>query len=145
MTAFDELKSNLASQGITARNSFETIRLDILRLVEQNREDRDSRIAMQATEIKDLQAKLAELRNEESVRKEQARVLKSLYFKDIDKRLEQIVEAERNTNAWLFDSSLSNFPEWLESEDSLYCVVGKVIMAKTARFDKSQLNMDTGW
>lgn len=59
----------------------------------------------------------------------QIEVVRSLYFKEVFRRFEKIVEADPDSNEWVFDSLKTTLPFWLESSqenDGLYYIFGKV-------------------
>jgi hypothetical protein len=71
------------------------------------------------------------LADEEMRVKKQQKILRSLYFYCIKVRHEAIKEAHAKTFEWIFQSSQSNFKEWLNSGEGIYWIQGKAGSGKS--------------
>lgn len=104
---------------------FDAIREDIVRLATDTRRDDE----MQAAQLTGLKTKLDMLQREQSTYDRQMKVLKSLYFPDLQRRGRQIREAHEQSNEWIYDPQRTSFMPWLESQsdgDHLFYVIGRV-------------------
>jgi hypothetical protein len=115
--------------GIDSESNFGLIRDDILVSVNSIKQLSDRQFHVQATQLADLQKGLNQLLKEHSVVKRQTQIIKSLYFLDLRRRFDQITDAQQHSNEWIFDSSLTTFTDWIESDgvnDGLFYIFGKV-------------------
>lgn len=90
---------------------------------------RDKAAESQAAQLASFKTKVDLLAKEHSNCARQIEVLQSLYLQVLRKRWTQIHKADEGSNDWIFDSKLTTFRVWLESEelqDCLFYITGKV-------------------
>ena len=83
-----------------------------------------------AAQLADLKSKLASLEHDISVRRVQTEILRSLYVPVLQKRFNEIQEADYKSEDWLFNNPWISFTEWLRSSetvDKLFCITGRLI------------------
>ncbi|KAF2656812.1 hypothetical protein K491DRAFT_757287 [Lophiostoma macrostomum CBS 122681] len=131
MSALNNIQRTFRLYNVKHQTNIEALRREVLHLLSRSEENRAANLGTHTAALTDLQAKLEGLRKEEATCKSQAKVLKSLYFRDMNTRREHITDAEEHTNAWLFDNPKSAFRTWLQSPASLYCVIGKAGSGKS--------------
>ena len=107
---------------INYESKLSLIQEEILNLPEQCRND----VITQVAQLRSLKTKLDILDRERITCERQSKIIKSLHFPELRRRWSQIPEADHRTNAWLFDRSLTSFTDWLESEDGIYWINGRV-------------------
>ena len=108
------------------------LRNEILSLLTQHQENVALLVRTEATQLTSLKTKLDALEKEHLVCYSQTKVVESLYFLELRRRFSQIPEATQATNAWLFDPALTSFTYWLESQDGIYWITGKVCVQRWA-------------
>jgi hypothetical protein len=80
----------------------------------------------ETAELTRLKECLGSLEEESKLRRQQLRIIRSLYFPELRRRWQQIPEADVTTNAWLFDRTKTKFLDWLESGSGIFWITGKV-------------------
>jgi hypothetical protein len=122
----DGLKKDQDALAINYDAKLDQIRDEILALVGQKSV---SEGATQMAQLASLKTKLDALGKEHMACINQAAIIKSLYFPVLRRRWSQIPKADKATNMWIFDPSLTSFTAWLGStdeDDGLYCITGRV-------------------
>jgi len=123
----DVLQKSQDALAINYDAKLEQIRGEILTLVAQ---DRTSEGSTQVAQLASLKTKFDALGKEHMACTKQTAVIRSLYFPALRRRWSQIPNADKASNAWIFDASLTPFTAWLDStdrDDALFCVTGRVI------------------
>ncbi|KAI4621947.1 hypothetical protein J4E80_004322 [Alternaria sp. BMP 0032] len=124
------------AQGALAMNydaKLDQIRDEILALVGQNHR---SEQAIQMAQLASLITKFDALGKEHTACTKQNALLKSLYFRELHKRWTKIRKADRASNTWIFDTSLTPFTVWLastEEDDGLFCITGRLLQAGSGK------------
>jgi hypothetical protein len=117
----------------------ELIRGEILSIVTQ---DRASSASSQIAELASLKTKLDIMQKEHLNCIKQADIIRSLYLPVLRRRWNLIPQADRTSNAWVFDTSATSFRLWLESgphADGLYCITGRVCFHFAHPFESNVL------
>jgi len=125
-TGLEEVKKAQKSLAMDYDAKLDQIRDEILALVGQ---DRRSEHAIQMAQLASLITKFDALGKEHTACTKQTTLLKSLYFQTLQRRWSQIPKADKASNMWIFDTSLTPFIDWLDStkeDDGLFCIEGKV-------------------
>lgn len=78
------------------------------------------------TTITDLFDRLSILANEAKVVERKEKLLESLCFKSLKMRFSDIKIAHRETLEWLFRHEKIMFRDWLETQNGIYWISGKV-------------------
>lgn len=102
------------------------IRDEILRLATNHQGNGQLLATTKAAQLTSLKTKLDTLEKEHSICDRQSKVIESLYFPELHRRWSKIQEANQATNDWLFDPELTSFMHWLELQDGIYWITGKV-------------------
>jgi len=122
----EEVKKAQGALAMHYDAKLDQIRDEILALVGQN--DRSEQ-AIQMAQLASLITKFDALGKEHTACTKQNALLKSLYFRELHKRWTKIRKADRASNTWIFDTSLTPFTVWLastEEDDGLFCITGRV-------------------
>ena len=112
--------------GINYELKLDLIRDEILRLANNYQGNGELLTTTKAAQLTSLKTKLDTLEKEHSICDKQSKVIESLYFPELHRRWSQISEANEATNAWIFDPKLTSFMHWLELQDGIYWITGKV-------------------
>lgn len=119
MSDLDAIRESQRQLGINYDSKLDGIQKDILRLAADNRK-------AQGEQLTALKEHLDLLEQERITCQRQSSVIRSLYFPELRRRWSQITDADRFTNAWLFDPTRTNFADWLKGGDGIYWISGKV-------------------
>jgi hypothetical protein len=98
----------------------------------QHSQNHPTGLDSQAAELTSLRTKLDVLQKELVVNARQDRILRSLYFPEIRRRLDQIETSHQGSNEWIFDPKSTSFVPWLESNgntDQIFYVTGQVCLS----------------
>jgi predicted nuclease with TOPRIM domain len=128
MTGFTAIETIYKDMGIQGQAQMNGIRDDILRLTKETQQCQ-SHATVQTARLESLRTKLEVLQQEQSACTRHIGVLKSLYYQEISRRWDQIAEADKRSNEWIFDRTRTSFATWLaskEQNDTIYYVTGKV-------------------
>lgn len=118
LNAFRELQLQLDTKY---ESKFDRIQDMIEHLEEQEHR-------MEVRQLDDLKEQLHLLEGERYICQRQYDVIQSLYFPELRRRWSRIPCAERGTNNWLFDRSKTTFVDWLESQNKIYWISGRVCL-----------------
>jgi hypothetical protein len=99
------------------------IHSEILSIVTQ---DRTGSTTNQIAELASLKTKLDIMQKEHLNCIKQADIIRSLYLPVLRRRWNQIPPADRTSNAWVFDTSVTSFKSWLESTAPSDGLTGRV-------------------
>ncbi|KAM0417168.1 hypothetical protein ACHAPT_012805 [Fusarium lateritium] len=85
----------------------------------------DNNLATFEAQVTSLRTKLEKLDQEAERQRREAQVIESLYFRNLQKRCEDIKTADSSTNSWLYESRRTSFSSWLESDTrDIFCISG---------------------
>ncbi|OAL47401.1 hypothetical protein IQ07DRAFT_633775 [Pyrenochaeta sp. DS3sAY3a] len=133
-TVNTELKSIKASQKALQANldtKMDLLKEEVLNAAKQARE---KAAESQAAQLASFKTKVDLLMKEHSSCARKIEVLQSLYLQVLRKRRAQIHKADEESNGWIFDSKLTTFSVWLESEephDCFFYITGKAGSGKS--------------
>ncbi|KAI4666946.1 uncharacterized protein J4E88_010367 [Alternaria novae-zelandiae] len=131
LTKLDGLKKTQDTLAINYDAKLDQMRTDILSLV---RQDRVKEEGMHMAQLASLKTKLDALGKEHMACINQNAVIRSLYFPVLHRRWGQIPNADKTSNTWIFDASLTSFTAWLASadeDDGLFCITGRAGSGKS--------------
>ncbi|KAJ4316273.1 hypothetical protein N0V94_005552 [Neodidymelliopsis sp. IMI 364377] len=129
--------SRVAFRALLNRKEIENLtkRLESLdQLVHRNIERNLNVLDSQAAELTSLKTKLDVLQKELVVNAKQDRILRSLYFPEIHRRLDQIETSHQGSNEWIFDPVSTSFVPWLEGSgntDQIFYITGQAGSGKS--------------
>lgn len=126
MSRLKKIEESHRTMSINYKLQLDIIRDEILRLASSHQANGESLATTNAAQLTSLKTKLDTLEKEHLICDKQSKVIESLYFPDIRRRWSRIPEANQATNAWLFDPKLTSFMHWLEIQDGIYWITGKV-------------------
>lgn len=121
MAAIDSLNRSGKDLGINFSSRLDDMQEDIKHLVEKSEIIND-----QLAQLTSLNTKLGNFEREQQEMRKQAKIIKSLHFTELNRRWSQIEDADRFTNAWLFDESQTAFSDWLKNGEGMFWISGKV-------------------
>ncbi|CAE7208490.1 hypothetical protein PTNB73_07634 [Pyrenophora teres f. teres] len=127
----DDIKRLQESLDMKYDAKLDIIRDEILSVVHQKPTNSP---VTQIAELASLKTKFDILQKEQLECTQQANVVRSLYFPVLRRRWNQIPNADRSSNDWVFDTEKTPFKEWLESKDTtytLFCITGKAGSGKS--------------
>jgi hypothetical protein len=81
------------------------------------------------TRLAALKEKLVELQHAQQSCTRQAKFLKSLHYPEMYRRWDQIVQSEKSSDEWIFDTEKTSFVSWLNDngqQGNLFHIFGKV-------------------
>jgi hypothetical protein len=130
MSKLRQLENSHHEKGINYEFKLDVIREEIIRLSSQISKKDEMRAATQTAQLTSLKTKLDIFEKERKICDKQLNVIESLYFVVLPRRWTEIRNAHPTTNAWLFDPALTSFVDWLESQDGIYWITGKVCPRK---------------
>jgi len=138
-TKLQVLKKTQDDWAINYDAKLDQIRDEILTL---SRQDRTSESATQMAQLASLKTKLDAFQKEHNACIKQTEMIRSLYFRVLRRRWNQIPEADEASNTWVFDKLLTPFSVWLGStdeDDGLFCITGRI----RKRLSSFQTHADT--
>jgi hypothetical protein len=122
MSKLKEIEKLHHKMNINYELKLDPIREQIIHLTSQQQ----GSVELKVAELTSLKTKLDKLEQEHLICHKKFKAVESLYFAELRRRWAQIPEASQATNAWLFDPALASFSYWLESQDGIYLITGKV-------------------
>lgn len=114
------------TMSINYELKLDIIRDEISRVASNYQRNVELLATTKAARLTSLKTKLDTLEKEHLICDKQSKVIESLYFPELHRRWSRIPEASQETNAWLFDTELTSFMHWLELQDGIYWITGKV-------------------
>lgn len=126
MSRLKTIEKSHHTMSINYELKLDLIRDEILRLASNHQGNGELLATTKAAQLTSLKSKLDTLEKEHLICDKQSKVIESLYFPELRRRWSQIPEANQATNAWLFDPKLTSFMHWLEIQDGIYWITGKV-------------------
>lgn len=99
--------------------TLEKLKKDLVLIVEKQQE-------AQQTSFDAFSAQLSAFVKEGQLLPQQQSILQTLIFEEMEQREETIKDAHKKTLDWMFERNEISFMEWLESEEEIYWVKGKV-------------------
>ena len=112
------------NMAVNYESSLDSYQTDILNLTSAG-----SYSVLDRNQLDKLNNRLHSFEQECKNRRHTARVLSRLDFPEIRRRWDKIHATEKNTNTWIFDRQKTNFMDWLESENDIFWITGKVSIA----------------
>lgn len=88
-------------------------------------------VTRQEDALHEIEAKLTKLLQETTKVTTSQKVLKTLVFKEIDSRAQQIHKEYPETFSWLFDRGRTPLPTWMKTSHGTYWVTGKAGSGKS--------------
>jgi hypothetical protein len=122
---------------INCDTRLENIQQNILQLTKVD-QDADSELPSTLALLKDC---LESFEAERALRRRQTSLVKSLYFPELRRRWDGVVDADEMTNTWLFDRSKTSFLNWLESGSGIYWITGKACRSSLLRESPARKRM----
>lgn len=116
MSSLKAIQASQKDLGIAHESQLDRVREEILKLTRQDWDKAAMRITDQVARLEGLATKLEWLKSEHETSCRNVQVVKSLYFQEVRRRFDQILQAEQRTNEWIFDPQLTPFRPWLESK-----------------------------
>jgi hypothetical protein len=113
---------------MTTAQTLEKLKLDLISTLERQR-DRAGR--EQQTRLDNFSKQLFALAKEGQEVLQQQIILQTLLFEQMEQREENIKDAYKTTLDWLFEKNETRFMDWLESEQGIYWVKGKVCVPRS--------------
>lgn len=129
MSSLKAIQTSQKNLGIAHESHLDRVREDILKLTRHDWDKAAMRINDQVARLEGLAAKLEWLKSEYEISCRNVQVVKSLYFQEVRRRFDQILQAEQRTNEWIFEPRLTPFRTWLESKtpgSNIFYIYGKV-------------------
>jgi hypothetical protein len=123
MSKLGEIETMAKEHGMNHAHKLSSIRENILHLTTDNVNSGQASVTDSTRIRSQLKQSLDQLEKERMVCDERNKIIQSLYFTEIDTRWDQIMNAEKFTNEWLFDTSIK---DWLREQDGYYMIHGKV-------------------
>ena len=126
MAQLDRIEGLQKSVEINYDGKLDDIRKDLVQLMSQKSKDDEQRAALRVLQS----AKLSVLQEEHSACLRQTRVIPSLYVPVLNKRWREIPNADESSNSWLFGPDLRSYVSWLENDNGVYLIKGKVCLIR---------------
>lgn len=126
MSRLKTIEKSHHEMKINYEPKLDIIRDEILRLASNHQENDELLATTKTARLTSLKTKLDTLEKEHMIIDKQSKVIESLYFPELHRRWSKIQKANEATNAWLFDPELTSFMHWLELQDGIYWITGKV-------------------
>lgn len=123
------IQTSQQALGINHESKLDQIREEILALLNQKQQMDEMHIATQVAQLASLRTKLEILQKEHTTSSTYVRIIENLYFQEVRRRFDQIPVADRRSNEWIYNPSLTSFTPWLESSaqnDGVFYIFGKV-------------------
>jgi len=104
---------------VNTEQTLELSKLDLLHTVKNP-------LMAQQNDFDNLPTKLSSFIKEGQMLAQQQAILQTLLFEQMEQREENIKDAHKATLDWMFQKNGAKFMEWLEAEEGIYWVRGKV-------------------
>jgi hypothetical protein len=135
MTYLERLSKNTARLEMTTTTSIDTLRLEILDALKGSLEDVTSPL------LASVGDRLTELSRQSRALGKQQKILESLSFKNMDSRYSSIEKQHEETFKWIFQTSNTEFVDWLKTGSGIYWIEGKAGSGKSTLM-KYLVNVD---